>query len=355
MGARWGESAGWSIPRDYGDPEGEYSVVRRTVGLADLSHRGKLRITGPDRVKFLQGLVTNDVAGTEVGQGVYCLMLTAKGRAIFDLTIYVRPDSLLAELEPEAITTAIQTLGRYRLVAKATLHNATEELGLLALHGPGADAVLARVLGRELPDPPRPELAGFEAETASWPILATVQKYTGGPGYHLFVPREGLAEVWESLAKAVAEQAGRPVGHEALRILRIEAGIPRLGDDLDERVLPPEAGLEARAISYTKGCYIGQEVMARIQTYGRVHRRLAGLRLKGPDLPAKGALLYHDQKEVGWVTSACASPRLGPIALGYVHRDAAAPQTSLCLGEPQGTECVVSDLPFPYCPDSEIR
>lgn len=334
LGARFTEIEGWEVCEAYGDVKAEHLAVRNRAGLSDLSYRGRLRVTGPDRAKFLQGLLTNDVLKLAEGQGLYAALLNAKGRMLADMKVYALPDALILDLDREIMQKTFDLLNRYRLVSKATLEDMGDSTVQLGIHGPEAGRWLEKVLGKALP--PEPVLSHTVCPWQGHGVHVIRSDYTGEEGFDLIAPAEAAAALWKALWEAGAPAGLQALGHAALESLRVEAGIPRYGPDMNENTFPPEAGLEEKAISYTKGCYMGQETIARIKTYGQVHRKLVGVALK--DVASPEALPQHDDRilregqEIGFVTSAAFSPVLDrPIALAYVQRKAFGPDIEVVL------------------------
>jgi folate-binding protein YgfZ len=333
----------------YGDPQTEHAALRQTVAVLDLSSRGRLCVLGRDRERFLNGQVTNDVKALAPGAGCYTAVVNAKGRMEGDACVYRLAEEFLLDCEPGWATALAQRLERYVIADDVQIADAAPHFGLLSVQGPRA-AEVARALAPSLEPPAQPLSLKVVAHAAWGELYVVNQPRVGVPGWEVYVPRAALEAAAETLRSAAAHLGGRLAGWEALETARIEAGIPRWGADLDESTLPPEAGLEARAISYTKGCYIGQEVLARIRTYGHVNRALCGLWLgewQGA-LPARGDRLFRDGREVGHVTSATRSPGLNAaIALGYVRRECTAPGTELTLRSSEGEGPVrIVSLPF---------
>ena len=310
-------------------------ALRTGAGLFDASAREVVRLTGPDRVSFLQGMVTQDVEGLPVGAVADAALLTPKGAMVADARVVKRADDLLLLTEPGYGPAVLGTLERYLISEDAELSDASAQLGQLSLVGPRAEALGAAALRLDPPSGPR--VRPFEASgTTGWALPQGLLL----PGLDLLVPVEALAEVFGRLREAGAT----PVGFQALEVLRVERGTPRFGADMDEKTIPLEARLE-RAIHYQKGCYIGQEVIARATFRGHVNRHLVGLRFAGGPPPPRTEL-FLGERRVGWVTSAVRSPRLGPIGLGYAHRDVEQPGTALTLAGSGGT-ATVEPLPFP--------
>ncbi|MBW3624027.1 MAG: aminomethyltransferase family protein [Armatimonadetes bacterium] len=314
-GATMGEYGGWSLPRRYTDPAGERHRVRSGAGVIDLSHRGRIRITGKDRQTFLQGMVSNDTRELDEGRGLYATILEPKGHMRGDLTLYAFPDFYLADTEPGMAAPIARMLDRYIIREKVTLKAEDEGMALIGVSGPEAGGILRSVLP-ECPALPSP--FGCAAVSAFGTELLLMRRdFTGEESYQIALPAEAAPELWTSLVQAGAQ----PFGMEALEILRVEAGIPRYGQDLSEEVIPLEAGLEF-GISRDKGCYIGQEVIERISSRGHTNRRLLPLRFSQGSPPEAGTELFLGEKKVGAVTSAVHSPGLGqPVGLGYVRRE----------------------------------
>jgi glycine cleavage system T protein len=345
LGATFTEVAGWQMPQHFGDPQAEYRAVRQGVGLCDLSHRGLVRISGDDRKRFLHAMVSNDTANLQPGQGRYATLLTNKGRLVADFVVYADTDAYVLDLEPQMAPPFIAAIEEYVIADDVVFHDESPHWGLLSLQGPRAADVLTRAFERQVPE--LQTYAFTVWDLAGHPVRLIHRSHTGELGYQLLAPQEALPALWEALWQHREAGNAHAVGMEALDVLRIEAGIPLWGRDMNEETLPIEANL-TEAISYTKGCYIGQEVIARIDARGHVNRRLVGLLLDGHTLPAPGARIDSPEREVGWITSATHSPALQQnIALGYVRREVLTPGTSLTVqanGTPVGATVV--DLPF---------
>ncbi|MHC4469574.1 MAG: CAF17-like 4Fe-4S cluster assembly/insertion protein YgfZ [Planctomycetota bacterium] len=313
----------------HGDPVAEHRAVLEGAGVVDRSDRPRLWIGGGERQTFLQRLVSNDVEALAEGQGCYATLLTPKGKVISDLTIYHRGDRFLIDYPPETREEIAKKLTMYVLSSDVTVEEVTEELGLIAVHGPGA----AEVLG--VSDPPEALLESTVATIAGHEAVVCRVDYLGVRGFDLHVEREAATEVFEALSGAGAT----PFGRIAAETLRIEAGVARFGAELGDAVLPPEVpALVDRAISYTKGCYVGQEVVARIKTYGHVNRELRGLAVEGGEVLPPGADVSVEGSPIGAVTSSCVSPTLGrPIALAFLKRAHLETGTSVDVVLGEGT------------------
>ncbi len=345
FGATFTEVAGWRMPAHFGHVEDEYRAVRQAVGVIDLSHRSLVRITGSHRQRFLQAMVSNDTENLETGQGCHATLLTNKGKLVADFVVYADTDAYWLDLEPGLATSLINALDFFIIADDVDLTDATSEYGLLSLQGPYADELLMLACGQEVPSLPR--LAHTDCRIGGHDVRLIVRSHTGEDGYQLLAPMAALPALWEALWEHRHTCELRAVGLDALDILRIEAGVPVFGRDMTEETIPVEANL-TDAISYTKGCYVGQEVIARLDARGHVNRRLMGLKLEGGALPQAGDVIVSPEREVGWVTSAVFSPALQqPIAMGYIRREAFAPGTALEVQSAEATiEGRVVELPF---------
>ncbi|MBI4610424.1 MAG: aminomethyl transferase family protein [Candidatus Rokubacteria bacterium] len=344
VGGRMREVCGWVLPADYGDPVAEHHAVREAVGLVDRTLVGKVDATGRDRVTFLQGMLTNDLKALAPGQGCPAAFLDAHGKVQGLLVVLVLEDRLRVELPPGMTEKILQTLDKFLISEKVTFADVTEAFALFALHGPKAAAVLAAATGGAV------SLAPYQhAESAvgSLPVRVCRRDELGVPGFHVWVAAEQAADLWRSLIEAGKPHGLRPVGATALAALRVEAGVACFGHDVDETTLLMEAPLE-HLVSYTKGCYVGQEVVARIKYRGHVNRSLTGLTLEGSEVPAAGAVVFVEGKEVGRVTSPVSSIVLNrPIALAYIRREHLEPGTRVAVSHRESTILArVTALPF---------
>ena len=351
-GATFTEVAGHAVPRHFGDSAAEYRAVRERVGLAARSDRAQIRVWGKDPVRMVQGLITNDLAGAPPGRAVYAAMLTPKGRMITDLRAFRREGAdgpeVMLDLSREALAGTTEHLRKFVPPMFARWADISDQIGQIGIYGPGAHDAVA-VLFPDAPALQEDEVWQGRLEGAPVHLLGT-REFGPDPGFDLFAGAEVLPALWSRLRSAGA--GVRPVGLGALETLRIEAGRPRYGAELSDETIPTEAwessGLMDRGISFTKGCYTGQEVIVRIAHRGHVNRHLRGLRLGESAAPAPGATLYHPdtRKEVGRITSVAASPLLGEtIALGYVRREI-GPGGSVRVGSADGGAGIVAELPF---------
>lgn len=330
LGAAWTRIGELEVPLHYGSPETEVQKARRSAAVADLSHRSKIRVQGPDATAFLHNLLACDVKAVAPGAGCYGALLGSKGKMVADLHLLQTEEGFLLDTEPEAAGLASR-LQTFTLNSKVEV--APASLGHLHLLGPRAVELLSR-LGAGAP---AKEHAHFPATVAGVEARVVRLSRYGIEGFDLLVPPEGLDALWEALRRAGAQ----PAGWAALEALRVESGIPRFGAEMDAETFPQEARIEERAVSFTKGCYPGQETMARLRNLGQVNRLLAGLLLEGPAAP--GSRLLLDGSEVGRVTTSSALTTR-PVALAMLRKEAAKAGTRLQVEN--GPRAVVADLPL---------
>jgi folate-binding protein YgfZ len=333
LGARFETVNDSEVVADYGDLVAEENTLSDTAGILDLSFRSRLCLTGADRVRFLHGQATNDIKKLRIGQGCYAALVSAKGRMESDLNVYCLADELLLDFEPGLSGRVTQRLESFIVADDVQVMNVAPHYGLLSVQGPrSAELVKQLELFPEIPSAQYGICKAVHSQLGE--LYLSRNARLAGDGFDLFIPTAATPEVAEKLFAAGKSMGSRPVGWQAFETNRIEAGMPRFGLDMDDHNLPQECGIEDRAVSYSKGCYIGQEVLNRVHTMGHVNRALRvlelGLEPKTP--PCKGDKLLHEGKEVGFVTSAAHSARLRTnIALGYVRREVDKPGTILTV------------------------
>lgn len=348
----WGEV---QIVQTFGEPQAEYSAIRKAAGLMDLPQRGVLEMGGKDRLSFLNNLLTNQTwdkakkAGLETGQGVYAFLLNLRGRVVADVNVLELGDRTLLEMDVRFVESMRGLLDRYLFGEQVTLASRVSALHEIALHGPGA----RELLGASLDAP----LRCTSTKVSDVDVVIWRDDPAGVEGYHLIVPTESARAIWMNLiAKFGAQEANkrklRPIGWAAFNAARIEAGRPMLGIDFDTAPIPSaypgkkdpavedspagvlaaETGLFDRAVSVTKGCYLGQEIVARMHARAQVARQIAGIRMEGTALPIAGAQVFDTQSNVvGIITSSTVSPILSnaPICLAMLKRPHFAIDTKL--------------------------
>lgn len=334
------EYHGVILPAWRSDSLAEHHAVRRAAGLFDFSFRAQFSATGSDRVRFIHGMVSNDVRNLVPGGGVYATILDVRGHILADVRIYCCEDRLLLETDADLIEKAMATLNRYNIGGRVPLER-TEQTAL-ALQGPASGQIVQEVLGVAPPGPEEYRHTAIQFEGAQLRVIRA--SITGEEGYEIWGGAEAIRKTGTLLLERGAPQGVLACGWRALETLRIEAGIPMYHAELAEDTLPLEANLTS-ALSFNKGCYIGQEIVERARSRGRVNWTLAGLTIDSAGPPRAGDKVSRGDQEVGEITSACVSPTLGKtIALGYLRREASEPGTNLSLGS--GSAAIVTALPF---------
>lgn len=330
----------------------DYAALQGGTGLVDYSTQALLECRGADRADFLQRLLTNDIASLAPGAGCRAALLTPTAKVLADLLVLAEAEAhwLLCDL-PQAEVLA-KTLERYRFAERVTLTFHERRLAVFALEGPRTMEVVAAASGSA----PALSRTGDHAMATveGIPVRLIRRSLTGGAGVWGVLDAERLEGLWAFLRRQERPWDLRPVGWEALNAARIEAGEPWFGVDLDNTTLLSETGLEMALASQTKGCYVGQEIVARMQTYGSASKRLMGLVLEGETAAQPGDRVVKDGVDAGWVTSACRSIALGrPIAMGYVKRGVHEPGTSVeVMRDRRRLPAAVVPLPFISSPKS---
>jgi len=349
QGATLGEYHGGIVPARFTNAAEENQAVRTAAGLFDFSFRAKFAMKGRDRVRFLHRIVSNDVKSLAAGEGIYATLLNAQGQILADLRIYAAEDRLLVDTDADLRAKAIELLRRYIIGDQVELEPL--ELYALAFEGPRAHGLLEKTLHIDLPA--LKEFGHFAGNYAGFPVRVVRASNTGEEGYEVWVGAKGMMGLWGAACGQAPSYDMLPCGTEALESLRIEAGIPRYGAELAEDTLPLEANL-LNALSFNKGCYIGQEIVERARSRGHVNWMLAGVIVEAGQTPEPGEKLLLEEKEVGEITSSCVSPALGKtLGLAYVRKEHAEAGTKLKTAS--GCPAEVAALPFVRrsLPDSE--
>ncbi|MBV9087606.1 MAG: aminomethyltransferase family protein [Acidobacteriaceae bacterium] len=320
-------------PRSYSSPAEEFAALRAGCGVFDLSSRAKIILTGEDRTRWLNGMITNNVRDLPVGSGIYSFLLNPQGHILADMYVYNRGEYLVVDTDGTQAEKVRSTFDHYIIMDDVEMTDATEKAAAISLEGPRCGEVLRR--------------AGISAsvqeqitvQDVPWNEISISLLHKDTGGFEIWLEPSDLPRLWDALVAAGAT----PIGAEAREMWRIAHGIPRYGQDIRERELPQETAQE-RALNFTKGCYVGQEIVERIRSRGAVHRTFAGFRFAGAQ-PSPGAKLTKDARDVGEITSVATLPLAVPltVGLGYVRREAAAPGTKL---DANGVEATVSPLPF---------
>src|SRR6516162_7681090 len=333
-----------------------YEAARQRAAFIDRSSRGRIIVSGRDRATYLQGLLTNDIVALKSGQGCYAAYLTAQGRMIADLWVYELGDVILLMVAGDVKDALLARLDALIFSEDVQLGDVTETQVQIAIVGPRAASIVGSLLksgasGLDALD----EHGSVRSDWQGRQVIVTRISDLGEPGFDLYVERGDAAKGTDrQILDALRQHDVAALDDRAAEAIRIEAGVPLFHRDMDEDTIPLEAGIEARAISFTKGCYVGQEVIVRVlhRGHGRVARKLVGLRVEGPDVPQPGADVQAADsagapaadKTVGHVTSAAFSPRLNqPIALAYVRREFVDPGARVIVERAPAT---VTTLPF---------
>src|SRR3989338_9215335 len=317
----------WLVPWRFDSLDAEDQALRTGVGLIDYSTQALIEVRGKDRASFLHNLLSNDITRLAPGHGCQAALLNASAKMISELLVLADADALWLLCDAGRAAVVMQTLERYRFSEEVALTNRERRSAVLALQGPRALEMLLPLAGarNDLPHP------GDHAACSVHDVPPRIIRHSpaGEAGALCLCPAEHAERVWTQLAR---QEGATLVGWDALNTARIEAGIPWYGIDMDDSTLLPETGLETQFASETKGCYLGQEIVARMKTYGSASRKLMGLRFDGDQVPAAGDALEQDGKEAGKVTSACFSPTMKQaIGLGWVKRGFYEPGTQLEL------------------------
>ena len=334
---------GWAVPASYGDELFEYAAVREGgAGLIDLSSRGRLLVSGSEAIQFLNGLITNDVKTLAENHWMPAAFPNVQGRLIASVRVAHRQDGFLIDTEPATHEPVLKSLNRFTLAGDFRVTDLTDDTAHLSVQGARSSGVITAVFGEASASIERDGSPTVEWGDREVTIIRAT--HTGEDGFDLLISAQAAATLWDSLQTAGA----RPCGFDALEILRVEAGIARYGRDMDDTSVVSETNLD-HAVSFTKGCYVGQEIIARIKYRGHVAKKLTGVMFDQPVRIESGAVIRSiDDKEIGRITSNALSPHLGrTIAMGYVKYDYLAPGTSMKVisGEVEQAARIV-ELPF---------
>ncbi len=330
------------LPARFTDPHQEYRFARETVAVADKNYRAFFNFTGPDRVRYLNAILTNNIRDLQSGQGATSLLLNPQGHILAEIETYAYADRILAVTYAMIWERTLATLEKFIIMDDVTLEDVTESLGAISVEGPKTQNVLAAIGAPSIDD--LPELGHLETKVQG--IACTIVRRSPGgiPGAEFIADRNNLPRLWELLVKAARAIGGGPIGYDALSSLRLEAGIPWFGYDFDETVIPHEAGLELSHINYSKGCYTGQEIVERVRSRGHVNRKRVGVAFSANTVPPPKSPLLAGGAEAGFVTRAAFSYALGkPIGMAYLRREHNSPGSKLTWS---GGDVEVIELPL---------
>jgi folate-binding protein YgfZ len=338
-GARIGNYRGAETPATFGDTAAEFDALLHGAGLLDLGWQSRLLISGKDRTRWLNGMITNNIRDLAPGHGVYGFILTAQGHNQGDLTAYNRGEHLVATTDREQAPKVTAVLQKYIIMDKVEIEDISEKLVSMGIAGSSAAETLTKA-GIHVS-----QLEPGQLLDAAWnDVTLSVVRSTHPrmDGYEIWLAPENVERLWDALVSAGAIQ----VGSDALEMYRIARGVPRYGIDLRERDLPQETGQE-HALNFSKGCFIGQEIVERIRARGNVHRTFIGFEIDGQP-PQPGTKVRANEKDMGEITSAvrvAAANGERTIAIGYLRREVATPGTTVEIGEQTAT---VQNLPFEF-------
>jgi len=327
---------GSTSAQHFGDPQAEGESLRSGCGVYDLGFRAKISLTGPDRVRWLNGMVTNNVRDLAAGRGVYAFLLNPQGHILGDMFTYNRGESITVDTDINQAEKILSTFDHYIIMDDVEVKNLSDDLTALGVAGPQAVKVLA---GAGLAVS---ELQPLQLQNVTWDgVESTIIRGEDDPNasYEIWLPPSAVRRSWDALVAAGATR----VGSDAIELHRIMSGIPRYGVDIRERDLPQETE-QARALNFNKGCYVGQEIVERIRSRGMVHRKFSGFVADAAVVP--GTKILAGEKEVGEVTSAASatiSDREIHVALGYIRREVGTPGRDVMIGP---TRARVASLPF---------
>lgn len=333
-GAGMGVWFGCDLPSDFGNWRAEYRSLRETVGLLDKNYRMYLAFSGPDRVRYLNAILTNDIKGLASNHGKISLFLNPQGHIQAEIETHALADRLFCISYATIRTQLVPGMDKYIIMDDVTLTDVTEQYGTLALEGPNAAAAVFELTSVDLNA--LEELESREVSVSG--ITCRVVRRTPGNASsgEFLLRRDQVQELWSVLAEVANKHGGAPAGYTALNAVRLEQGIPWFGYDFGEKQIPHEAGLQDSHISYTKGCYTGQEIVERVRSRGQVSRVRVSLRFEGNEAPMPNEPLVRAGKEIGFVTRTGFSPTVnGFIGMGYVRREHALPGTELLAGQNQ--------------------
>jgi folate-binding protein YgfZ len=333
------------LPEHFTDLASEYRLARESVAVIDTNYHAFFYLDGPDRVRYLNAVLTNNIKDLTPGQGNVSLLLNPQGHILAEVETYALAERLLAMTHAAVRERTFSTLEKFIIMDDVTLADATEDTGSVALEGPQATAALRDLCGVNLEA--LADRSHQEATLGSIPCRVVRRSFFGGVGAELITERGQIVALWGVLLEAARARDGGPIGYGALNALRLEAGIPWFGHDFDDKQIPHEAVLEASHVSYTKGCYTGQEIVERVRSRGHVNRRRVSLQFSGSAIPERGAKLFAGDQEVGHVTSAAAIPTASGVpgrimGMGYVRREHNSPASRLRWKE---GEAEVIELP----------
>ena len=340
-GVQLGTWFGCSLPDHFGDWLAEYRHLHDNIALLDKNYRAYLDFTGPDRVRYLNAILTNNIKDLRENHGTISLFLNPQGRILAEIETYNLPDKLFCVSYAGIREPLVAALDKYIIMDDVTLTDRAADFATLALEGPKAALVAEELTGVDPAD-----LAELETRLVSVqriPCRLGKRSPGGTASAEFLVDRAHAETLWKVLLEATRKHGGGPAGYQALSAFRLELGAPWFTYDFGERQIPHEAGLQDSHISYTKGCYTGQEIVERVRSRGQVNRVRVTLKYDMPQPPAPGTLLFSEGKEAGHATRAAFSPALNaPIGMAYLRREKSTPGSIVELPDAAGAATVVT-------------
>jgi folate-binding protein YgfZ len=321
-GAQLEEFSGCLLPKFFSDVAEEYRASRDRLAIFDTNWQAIVTLAGRDRVKYLHAISSNNIKDLAEGHGLLALLLTPQGRILAELEVYALPEKLLILSHASLRERTVATLRKYILGSQVQLEDLSEKMGSIGIGGPETASAIGQITGLALSGFAELSIAAVTIEGVSCFLLK--RSHWGSEGFEIIAPREHLEGLWKALSAIVRASGGLPIGMQALNSLRLEAGVPWFPADFNDSVIPHEAVLENTHISFSKGCYTGQEIVERVRSRGHVNKTRVRLRFSTSEPPAPGTKLLSAGTEVGLITSSAFSPQLGTsIGMGYLRREAA--------------------------------
>ena len=315
---------GCVLPELFSTFEDEYRAARESVAIFDTNWHAIIDLSGPDRSRYLNAIVSNDVKNLGEGHGILALLLDPKGHILAELEIYALKNRLLTLSHASLRQRTVETLDKYIIMDDVTLEDGTDKLGSFAIEGPFAAKMLDKAYGIDLEEFAELDIRSVHID--SMPCEVIRRSHFGYIGAEIIAARKSLPQLWDNLLELVRLRGGQPIGMKTLESLRLEAGTPFYPADFNDTVIPHEAAVENTHISFSKGCYTGQEIVERVRSRGQVNRLRVKLKFSTPEPPPFATRLSAEGKEIGIVTSSAFSPKLGTaIGMGYSRREHNAP------------------------------
>ncbi|HEV2400482.1 MAG TPA: folate-binding protein [Candidatus Sulfotelmatobacter sp.] len=337
-----GEYRGATTVTRFSDPQAEFGALRASCGVYDLGYRAQISLAGSDRVRWLNGMVTNNVRDLQPGYGVYAFLLNPQGHILGDLYAYNRGESILVETDRSQVEEILATFDHYIIMDDVEVKNLSEEMTALGIAGPRSREVLAKA-GIEVPDLQSLQLAEVKCTCDCACVSCRIVRGDDPSfeSYEIWLAPGDVKKTWDALV----QHGATPIGSDAIELWRIACGIPAHGIDIRDRDLPQETE-QARALNFNKGCYVGQEIVERIRSRGAVHRKFTGFVFEGDVTITPGAKVVAAEKEIGEITSVASLELKGgktTVALGYIRREAGTPGREVTIG---GAKATVAQPPL---------